>query len=132
MEDDGNLILSYEFDIRVGEQNGKAGMSYFQGDPYTVFLFIATKQGMVKWEFARDLLLGGGEGQVTVAHHKNIVTITLRGEDGKSAPIVFDKSAIDAFVRVIYNMVEAGEESKYIDIDGEYEELLAWEENDNE
>lgn len=131
MEDDGHLILSYEFDIKVGEQTGKAGMSYFQGDPYTVFLFIASTRGVIKWVFARDLLRGGGEGQVVVAHHDDMVIITLRGNDGNSAPVVFSKPAIDAFIKVIYKMVEEGKESDYLNLDEEYEQLLAWEENED-
>lgn len=130
MHDEGQLILSYEFNIRVGEQTGKAGMSYFQGDPYAVFLFIASTKGIVKWVFGRELLRGGGHGQVIVAHHRDMVIITLRGPNG-TAPVIFEKKYIDAFIEDIYRLVPEGEESNFLDIEGEYKELLAVEESED-
>ncbi len=113
-----HLMLSNYFEVKVKDQTGQVAMSYFTGDPYAVYLIVNSTQGLVPWVFSRELMRGGGDGDVTVLHQEDTSTITVRN-DGKQETLTFDKKALEDYSRAIYRMVPEGAESLFIDWDEE-------------
>lgn len=114
-----HLILANKFEVRVGEQVGEAGLSYFTGDPYAIYLVVNSTSGPVPWIFSRELLKGGGEGDVKVFHYEDMTTITLSSGDG-SATLIFNRFEFLKYITAIYLMVPEGSESDLIDWDAEF------------
>jgi len=86
----------------------------------------------VEWIFARDLLAVGldraaGEGDVRVwpstAAHENVLNISLSSPFGQ-AHFEAPHTALAGFLLRTYEVVPAGREAEYADIDGELTDLL--------
>ena len=114
-----------------------ASMFYSGSDPYAVRMaFHVGTDEPVEWIFARDLLAAGiesrqGEGDVHVwpSHGSyaetgsadlNIELSSPFGQAHFEAPA----QAMSAFLRRTYQIVPAGQESSYIDIEAELNDLL--------
>jgi hypothetical protein len=128
-----------------------ASMYYSGSDPYAVRMaFHVGTDEPVEWIFARDLLAAGiesrqGEGDVqvwpsaiSVAETGDLDTIDAaeaKGPQGKVLNIELSSpfgqarfeapaEAMSAFLRRTYQIVPAGQESRYIDIETELNDLL--------
>jgi len=111
-----------------------ASMYYSGSDPYAVRMaFHVGTDEPVEWIFARDLLAAGiesrqGEGDVqvwpspeSVAEGK-VLNIELSSPFGQ-AHFEAPAEAMSAFLRRTYQIVPAGQESRYIDIETELNDL---------
>lgn len=118
MSDD--LMLVREFEIKIdGKVPTMAHLSYLTTDPYAVVLTVPNgKGGSILWTFSRDLLKGGGEGDVKVTHGLTVTQVELSNSKDK-ATLCFDKAEVEAFARMMYAMVKEGDESRQIDWDKE-------------
>ena len=125
-----------------------ASMYYSGGDPYAVRMaFHVGTDEPVEWIFARDLLAAGiesrqGEGDVQVwPSHESCaetgsVDLTASRETGQKilnielsspfgqAHFEAPAQAMSAFLRRTFQIVPAGQESSYIDIEAELNDLL--------
>jgi hypothetical protein len=125
-----------------------ASMFYSGSDPYAVRMaFHVGTDEPVEWIFARDLLAAGiesrqGEGDVRVwpSHGPGTETgspdlTAVRGTGEKVLNIELSSpfgqahfeapaQAMSAFLRRTYQIVPAGQESSYIDIEAELNDLL--------
>lgn len=112
-----------------------ARMHYRGDDPYAVRMeFHVGTTDPVEWIFARDLLAEGlvaqaGEGDVRVWRDREpgrgVLNISLSSPFGQArfeAPL----AALSAFLIRTYEVVPAGQEDDFIDIDGELNDLLRW------
>ncbi len=97
---------------------GMAALTYLDDDPYAVMMTIHTGETPVIWSFARELLKGGGIGDVKVKRVKEKVAVMLSSPSG-IATLIFKRKDIDAFVHMMYVVVPDGEESDRIDWDKE-------------
>jgi hypothetical protein len=124
-----------------------ASMFYSDGDPYAVRMaFHVGTDEPVEWIFARDLLAAGiesrhGEGDVHVwpspascpesdldltgsaQPGDKVLNIELSSPFGQ-AHFEAPAQAMAAFLRRTYQIVPAGQESRYIDIEAELNDLL--------
>src|SRR6266853_576613 len=114
-----------------------ASMYYSGGDPYAVRMaFHVGTDEPVEWIFARDLLAAGiesrqGEGDVQVwpsamscaGTDEQILNIELSSPFGQ-AHFEAPARAMSAFLQRTYQIVPAGKESLYIDIEAELNDLL--------
>ena len=111
-----------------------ASMYYSGSDPYAVRMaFHVGTDEPVEWIFARDLLAAGiesrqGEGDVqvwpspeSVAEGK-VLNIELSSPFGQ-AHFEAPAEAMSAFLQRTYQIVPAGQESRYIDIETELNDL---------
>jgi hypothetical protein len=112
-------------------------MYYSGGDPYAVRMaFHVGTDEPVEWIFARDLLAAGiesrqGEGDVQVwpsatscaGTDEQILNIELSSPFGQ-AHFEAPARAMSAFLQRTYQIVPAGKESLYIDIEAELNDLL--------
>ena len=125
-----------------------ASMFYSGSDPYAVRMaFHVGTDEPVEWIFARDLLAAGiesrqGEGDVQVwPSHESCaetgsVDLTASRETGQKilnielsspfgqAHFEAPAQAMSAFLRRTFQIVPAGQESSYIDIEAELNDLL--------
>lgn len=111
-----------------------ASLDYCADDPYAIKMaFHVGADEAVEWIFARELLAAGlkataGEGDVRVwpdeSGDADILNITLSSPFGE-AHFEAPRSATAEFLRSTYGIIPAGEESNYIDVDGELDELLS-------
>jgi hypothetical protein len=125
-----------------------ASMYYSGSDPYAVRMaFHVGSDEPVEWIFARDLLAAGtesrqGEGDVqvwpspvSVAETGDLDLIGAAEPRGKVLNIELSSpfgqahfeapaEAMSAFLRRTYQIVPAGQESRFIDIDTELNDLL--------
>jgi hypothetical protein len=121
-----------------------AEWSYSSQDPYAVMMSLDTGADQpVKWTFARDLLVtallapaGMGDVQAWPSTEsadplsggadagEKLLNIKLGSPDG-SAHFEADAAGIEAFLARTYELVPAGQESGYLDIDAGLAELLA-------
>ena len=121
-----------------------ASMFYSGSDPYAVRMaFHVGTDEPVEWIFARDLLAAGiesrqGEGDVHVWPSSGSSDLDLTGtqEPGEKvlnielsspfgqAHFEAPAQAMSAFLRRTYQIVPAGQESSYIDIEAELNDLL--------
>lgn len=117
---DNDLMLVREFEIKIdGKVSTMAHLSYMTTDPFAVVLTVPDgRGGNVMWTFSRELLKGGGEGDVKVTHGLTVTQIELCNSKAK-AQLGFPKAEVDAFVRMMYAMVKDGDESRQIDWDKE-------------
>jgi hypothetical protein len=110
-----------------------ASLSYCAEDPYAIRMaFHVGTDDPVEWIFSRELLAEGmdgpaGEGDVHVwpgtDHGLGVLNIALSSPFGHAhfeAPI----TAIGDFLSRTFRVIPAGQESNFIDIDSELDELL--------
>jgi Streptomyces sporulation and cell division protein, SsgA len=110
-----------------------ASLYYSADDPFAIRMaFHVGTDEPVEWIFARDLLATGlegpaGEGDVQVwpdaAQGCEILNIALSSPFGEAhfeAPV----GATAAFLTRTFEVIAAGNEADFIDLDGELEELL--------
>ena len=109
-----------------------AGLEYAADDPYAIRMaFYVGEDEPVEWIFARELLTVGivrkvGDGDVEVwpgGSDDDTLHIALSSPFGNAlfeAPL----SPLADFLHRTYEVVPAGRESEYIDIDAELENLL--------
>jgi hypothetical protein len=117
-----------------------ASLSYSGNDPYAVRMaFHVGTDEPVEWIFARDLLAAGiesrqGEGDVQVwpsepvdseegANDGIVLNIELSSPFGQ-AHFEAPAEAMSTFLRRTYQIVPAGKESTFVDIESELNELL--------
>ncbi|HEV2377901.1 MAG TPA: SsgA family sporulation/cell division regulator [Streptosporangiaceae bacterium] len=118
-----------------GEVPLTASLSYRGDDPYAIRMaFHVGTDEPVEWIFARDLLAAGldhaaGEGDVRVwpgtRSHRDVLHLSLSSPFGQAefeVPLV----AMTGFLARTFEVVPAGHECDFIDIDGEVNELLRW------
>ncbi|MGO9081048.1 MAG: SsgA family sporulation/cell division regulator [Streptosporangiaceae bacterium] len=110
-----------------------ASMYYSADDPFAIRMaFHVGMDEPVEWIFARDLLSSGmhgpaGEGDVQVWPSRgrtgevlNLALSSPFGEAHFEAPL----SETAAFLRRAFDMIGAGREPEYMDLDGELDDLL--------
>jgi len=110
-----------------------ASIDYRADDPYAVRMaFHVGTDEPVEWIFARELLAAGiegpaGEGDVQVwpedTEGSDILNIALSspfGEARFAAPL----AATAEYLKSTYQIIPAGAESDFIDVDAELDELL--------
>jgi hypothetical protein len=110
-----------------------ASLSYRGDDPYAVRMafHVGTDQP-VEWIFARELLAGNeedmrGDGDVRIwpaaGTDGEVLNIALSSPFGQA---LFETAAapVAEFIQRTYQLVPAGREGEFVDVDGELEDLL--------
>jgi hypothetical protein len=118
-----------------GEVPLTASLYYRGDDPYAIRMaFHVGTDEPVEWIFARDLLAAGldhasGEGDVRVwpgtRTHRDVLHLSLSSPFGQAqfeAPL----AAMTGFLARTFEVVPAGREGDFTDIEGELNELLRW------
>lgn len=109
-----------------------AGLEYSAADPYAVRMaFFVGNDEPVEWIFARDLLTVGivrrvGEGDVQVwpaGPDDSVMNLSLSSPFG-NALFEVPLSPLADFLHRTYQVVPAGHESRFVDIEAELENLL--------
>ena len=110
-----------------------ASVDYCADDPYAITMaFHVGTDEPVEWIFSRDLLAVGldraaGDGDVQVwpaaAAHRDVVNISLSSPFGQ-AHFEAPATALTGFLLRTYEVVPAGREADYIDIETELSDLL--------
>jgi sporulation and cell division protein SsgA len=108
-----------------------ASLSYCADDPYAIKMaFHVGTDEPVEWIFARELLAAGlegpaGEGDVQVwpEDYDDVLNLALSSPFGE-AHFEAPQSATAEFLRSTYDIIPAGQESAFIDVDSELDELL--------
>ena len=110
-----------------------ASLNYRRDDPYAIRMaFHVGTDEPVEWIFSRDLLAVGldraaGDGDVQVwpaaAVHRDVVNISLSSPFGQ-AHFEAPATALTGFLLRTYEVVPAGREADYIDIETELSDLL--------
>ena len=110
-----------------------ASLNYRRDDPYAIRMaFHVGTDEPVEWIFSRDLLAVGldraaGDGDVQVwpaaAAHRGVVNIALSSPFGQ-AHFEAPATALTGFLLRTYEVVPAGREADYIDIETELSDLL--------
>ncbi len=122
-----NLVIGTEYGMPV-----PARFSYSAQEPLSVTAEFKGDGVAVQWVFARDLLKGGtnhpvGDGDVTcwpaTISGDRVICITLRSPSGQ-ALLEAPAAEIDEFLQRAYEVVPAGAESDFLDLDGLIAELL--------
>jgi hypothetical protein len=110
-----------------------AALEYDITDPFAVHLVIAAGDGLVRWSFARDLLIEGvkapaGEGDVRIVpvggRSERRVRIVLTSPDG-AATLEAPLAEMVEFLTATYAAVPSGSESDLLDVDALVAQLLA-------
>jgi hypothetical protein len=135
-----SAIIAAELGLRlvVPEHGGvplTAGLYYRGDDPYAIRMaFHVGTDDPVEWIFARDLLAEGldcvaGDGDVRVwpstAAHRDVLNLELSSPFGQAhfeAPL----TAMTGFLLRTFEVVPAGREGEFIDIEGELNDMLRW------
>ena len=134
----GSTIVSADLDLRLVVPDRApvplvASLSYCADDPYAVRMaFHVGMEQPVEWIFARELLTAGpqyltGDGDVQVwpasDDAENVLNIALSSPFGQA---LFEAPAADVaeFVERTYELVPAGREGEFVDIESEIDELL--------
>jgi hypothetical protein len=110
-----------------------ASLNYRRDDPYAIRMaFHVGTSEPVEWIFSRDLLAVGldraaGDGDVQVwpdaAARRDVVNIALSSPFGQ-AHFETPATALTGFLLRTYEVVPAGREADYIDIETELSDLL--------
>lgn len=135
-----STTVAAEFGLRliVPEHGGvplTARLYYRADDPYAIRMefYVGTTEP-VEWIFARELLAGGmlsraGEGDVLVwpgkGPSRDVLNILLSSPFGKAhfeAPL----TPLSGFLVRTFEIVPAGRESDFIDVEGELNDILRW------
>lgn len=134
----GSTTVSAELDLRLVVPDHAAvplvaSLSYRGDDPYAVRMaFHVGSNEPVEWIFARELLTVGpecptGDGDVQVwpaaGTGGEVLNIALSSPFGQ-ALFEAPAAAIAQFVRRTYELVPAGREGDFVDIESEIEGLL--------
>jgi hypothetical protein len=135
-----SAIVAAELGLRlvVPEHGGvplTASLYYRGDDPYAIRMaFHVGTEDPVEWIFARDLLAEGldcvaGDGDVrvwpTTAAHRDVLNLELSSPFGQAhfeAPL----TAMTGFLLRTFEVVPAGREGEFIDIEGELNDMLRW------
>jgi hypothetical protein len=135
-----SAIVAAELGLRlvVPEHGGvplTAGLYYRGDDPYAIRMaFHVGTDDPVEWIFARDLLAAGldrvaGDGDVRVwpstAANRDVLNLALSSPFGQAhfeAPL----TAMTGFLLRTFEVVPAGREGEFIDIEGELNDMLRW------
>jgi hypothetical protein len=135
-----SAIVAAELGLRlvVPEHGGvplTASLYYRGDDPYAIRMaFHVGTDDPVEWIFARDLLAEGlncvaGDGDVRVwpstAAHRDVLNLVLSSPFGQAhfeAPL----TALTGFLLRTFEVVPAGREGEFIDIEGELNDMLRW------
>jgi hypothetical protein len=135
-----SAIVAAELGLRlvVPEHGGvplTAGLYYRGDDPYAIRMaFHVGTDDPVEWIFARDLLAEGldrvaGDGDVRVwpstAANRDVLNLALSSPFGQAhfeAPL----TAMTGFLLRTFEVVPAGREGEFIDIEGELNDMLRW------
>ena len=135
-----SAIVAAELGLRlvVPEHGGvplTASLYYRGDDPYAIRMaFHVGTDDPVEWIFARDLLAEGldgtaGDGDVRVwpstAAHRDVLNLALSSPFGQAhfeAPL----TALTGFLLRTFEVVPAGREGEFIDIEGELNDMLRW------
>ncbi len=133
-----SVTVSAELDLHLlvpehGAVPLVASIDFRADDPYAVRMaFHVGTDEPVEWIFARELLAAGlegpaGEGDVQVwpedAYGSDILNIALSSPFG-AARFAAPLAAIADFLKSTYQIIPAGAETDFIDVDGELDELL--------
>lgn len=125
-----NLVLSAEHSIAV-----PARLTYRTDDPYAVhFAFhVGTEAPVVRWTFARELLLEGasrpcGCGDVRVwpvqTEARSVICVALSSPHG-DALLEMPAAVVSAWLQLTLQAVPPGREYERLGIDGALDSLLA-------
>jgi len=135
-----SAIVAAELGLRlvVPEHGGiplTASLYYRGDDPYAIRMsFHVGTDDPVEWIFARDLLAEGldsvaGDGDVRVwpstSAHRDVLNLALSSPFGQAhfeAPL----TALTGFLLRTFEVVPAGREGEFIDIDGELDDMFRW------
>ena len=135
-----SAIVAAELGLRlvVPEHGGvplTASLYYRGDDPYAIRMaFHVGMDDPVEWIFARDLLAEGldhvsGDGDVRVwpstAAHRDVLNLALSSPFGEAhfeAPL----TALTGFLLRTFEVIPAGREGEFIDIEGELNDILRW------
>jgi hypothetical protein len=135
-----SAIVAAELGLRlvVPEHGGvplTASLYYRGDDPYAIRMaFHVGTDDPVEWIFARDLLAEGldcvaGDGDVRVwpstAAYRDVLNLVLSSPFGQAhfeAPL----TALTGFLLRTFEVVPAGREGEFIDIEGELNDMLRW------
>lgn len=110
----------------------RVALRYGVDDPFAVTASFAGDGMTIEWVFARDLLIGGlespcGEGDVHVwpswGSGRDLVLISLSSPDGQ-AVLEGDAAVLRAFLARTLELVPAGAESEYVNVDAELAALF--------
>jgi hypothetical protein len=110
-----------------------ASLHYSAADPYAIRMaFHVGGDDPVEWIFARELLTAGmeahaGEGDVRVwpslDQDRDLLNLALSSPFG-DAHFEAPRSATAAFLSRTFEMIAAGAESEFLDVDDELDDLL--------
>jgi hypothetical protein len=110
-----------------------ASLCYSADDPYAIRMsFHVGADEPVEWIFARELLTAGlegpaGEGDVQVwpsdEHGTEVLNLALSSPFGE-AHFEAPRSATAAFLTRTFEMIAAGRENEFLDLDTELDDLL--------
>jgi len=135
-----SAIVAAELGLRlvVPEHGGvplTASLYYRGDDPYAIRMaFHVGTDDPVEWIFARDLLAEGldhvaGDGDVRVwpstAAHRDVLNPAL-SSPFRQAHFEAPLTAMTGFLLRTFEVVPAGREGEFIDIEGELNDMLRW------
>lgn len=110
-----------------------ATLEYDVRDPFAVHLVIAAGDGLVRWSFARELLIEGvkapaGDGDVRIipvgGRAERRVRVVLSSPDG-AATLEAPLAEMVEFLTATYAAVPSGTEGDLVDMDALIAQLLA-------
>lgn len=130
--------ISAELDLRLVVPDRSAvplvaDLSYTADDPYAIRVaFHVADDEPVEWIFARELFTVGmvrrvGDGDVTVwpdrTRSERTLGLRLASPFGR-ATFEIPLTPVADFLHRTYDLVPAGEETTFVDLDGELDEVL--------
>ena len=133
VQTDKNVVSDLEFALVMADAapiRVAAHLRYDARDPFAVCVsFDAGGTEPIEWTFARELLDQGlwqsaGEGDVQIWPGGGRVFLALRSPSGQ-AVLETPRQAIADFVAHSKQVVPAGSESEYVDLDRELDALLS-------
>lgn len=106
-------------------------MAYTENDPLAVTFSFSHGDTFVSWDFARDLLFeafgegSAGQGDIILGLVEDETLIfTLNDSEGNWTTFFFPASEVKIFLEQTEEMVPYGDESRFLDIDGEWEAFV--------
>ncbi|WP_196778074.1 SsgA family sporulation/cell division regulator [Lentzea aerocolonigenes] len=114
------------------ERSLATGIVYDTRDPYTLAFVFTVGSQQVRWAIGRDLVAAGllaptGDGDVVVRPAEDDATrVEFRLADhGRVSTLSAALLDVAEFVDRTFEVVPMGEESRWMDLDGEIEKLLS-------